>query len=580
MKRLTTIFCCLFFAFVTAQNQYSSVNKALEEENYYQADLEIEKLAKRNPQIKKTVDYNVKKALISTALSNTSQSLFYWIEAKKLYQAAGNKSKAIDINFKIVNLLSSGKNTKQSYKTYLEEVRKFAQETNNDTLKIKLLLQDGIAALDNGLYADAEKLNLIAREKAIKFKKLNFQLTAENNLSAIYNNVLNQPTKALKLLKESERLLENSNNRTDLAYNYINQAGSFFFLTKYDSALVYLDKAAYCSNKTLRRGFGSIIYDIKSLVYDSLGNKAKALEFLKLKNQVEDSLQLVKQNNAIAYYDARYLTKEKELKIVTLESERKSYIAIIAFLGLFALVAILSVFIIRNRRKIKEQKQLIEFQKLEQKLKDRELREIDLILESQEKERKLIAEELHDDLGNTLTALRINFEDYASDNQKPDQKATKVAEIIASAYTKIREISHVKQKSIVGQSGLLVAVQAMAAQLTVSGTFNCEVFPHNLKTPINNSVELLIFRIIQELCTNAIKHAKATNLNIYLSQDDAQLLTLMVEDNGVGFDGDISALNPTSGLRNIESKIETMGGSFTVDSYPGRGTTVIITTQL
>jgi len=96
-----------------------------------------------------------------------------------------------------------------------------------------------------------------------------------------------------------------------------------------------------------------------------------------------------------------------------------------------------------------------------------------------------------------------------------------------------------------------------------------------LETRLDNSLEITIFRIIQELITNVIKHAQATEVTVHLTPHD-DVLNVMVEDNGRGFDVSQIKRGATMGLYSIQKRIENAGGSVFIDSIPNKGTTVII----
>ena len=111
--------------------------------------------------------------------------------------------------------------------------------------------------------------------------------------------------------------------------------------------------------------------------------------------------------------------------------------------------------------------------------------------------------------------------------------------------------------------------------MTVPNKIIFNVIPSGLNKRIDNTVELLLFRIIQELATNCIKHAQASEVNIYINQYDNEI-NVMVEDNGKGFTKETNKTTDGIGLKNMERKIEQLSGSFTIDSKLGKGTTIII----
>lgn len=213
-------------------------------------------------------------------------------------------------------------------------------------------------------------------------------------------------------------------------------------------------------------------------------------------------------------------------------------------------------------------------------MREQELNEIDIMLESQEKERQRIANELHDNLGSLLSALKLNF--HTLGKRESHDKTSKVLfkkteELINETYLQVRNVSHLKNLGVVGKEGLLTAVTKMAEKMTVINRLQFNVIPFGLTGRLENSVEVTLFRIIQELSANIIKHSEATEVNIYLTQHQDSRLNIMIEDNGKGFDTSILKEERSGiGLKNIEKKVEQMDGSFSIDSSVDGGTTIII----
>jgi hypothetical protein len=102
-----------------------------------------------------------------------------------------------------------------------------------------------------------------------------------------------------------------------------------------------------------------------------------------------------------------------------------------------------------------------------------------------------------------------------------------------------------------------------------------QVIPFGLNERLENSLELAIFRMIQELLTNAVKHAQATEITISLTQHENNL-NIIIEDNGKGFNPKNRNKNEGMGLTHIEKKTEQLGGNFSIDSTEGRGTSILI----
>ena len=124
--------------------------------------------------------------------------------------------------------------------------------------------------------------------------------------------------------------------------------------------------------------------------------------------------------------------------------------------------------------------------------------------------------------------------------------------------------------------GLLPAIQKMARTISETNALEVTVEDFGLGERMENSLELMIFRMIQELVANAIKHAKATKVDIHLTQHEKSL-NIIVADNGKGFDRTKLGPDPTGiGLTNVEKRVEHLEGSFTIDSVLGKGTSILI----
>ena len=225
-----------------------------------------------------------------------------------------------------------------------------------------------------------------------------------------------------------------------------------------------------------------------------------------------------------------------------------------------------------------EQEKQIEIHRLENDIKEHELHEIDKILEGQEKERVKIANDLHDNLGSLLATVKLNFNNLKQQNstlEDTDNLFDKTDKLIEEAYQKVRTIAHAKNAGVIANQGLLPAIINIAKKVSIPGKLNVEVIPFGLEERIENTLEVAIFRMIQEIVTNTIKHAEATKISISLTQHD-DVLNIIVEDNGKGFNPKTIAKKEGMGLTNIEKKVEQIGGVFSIDSVKKRGTSIII----
>jgi signal transduction histidine kinase len=288
--------------------------------------------------------------------------------------------------------------------------------------------------------------------------------------------------------------------------------------------------------------------------------------------------------------ETKYQTEKKEkenlkLKAKNIEAEaeqQKSKIFLMVsllFILLGGTIGLLSLKNSKRKRKLAEQDKELETQKNLTLLKEQELTTINAMVDGQEKERKRIAEDLHDNLGSVLATLKLHFENLKMNREKKkinqETLFDKTENLIDEAYLKVRRIAHAKNAGVIANQGLLVAVQMMAEKISSADKIKIEVIDFGLDKRLENSLEITIFRIIQELLTNVMKHAAAKNATINISLYDKNL-NIIIEDNGKGFDFKKVNLKDGMGISSIKTRIEHLDGTFNVDSTIGKGSSIII----
>ncbi|MEI7524652.1 MAG: sensor histidine kinase [Mariniphaga sp.] len=264
--------------------------------------------------------------------------------------------------------------------------------------------------------------------------------------------------------------------------------------------------------------------------------------------------------------DLQLIKKEKEFDEVTLKQQKTQL-----WLLVFVLISVTGAGIFLFYRHQQRQKAVVDAEKILQQ----EAR-MSAVLQVQEDERRRIAKELHDGLGQTLSAIKLNFQSMTHEAISPDSKAdfNKIEKMLDNANVEVRSISHQMMPKELEQFGLVAAVDEML-RINLENTRLKYSFEHNGFTErIGNQTELALFRVLQELVNNVIKHSKADMLNVQIIRH-ANHVVLNVSDNGIGFDVDRYEKKGI-GLLNIASRIDGIKGHLHYESAPGEGTTVII----
>jgi hypothetical protein len=348
-----------------------------------------------------------------------------------------------------------------------------------------------------------------------------------------------------------------------------------------DSAIFYFKKAlklskeynTNLSKETILRNLADSYLDIKDYK-----NSAQVYQNT---FAFRDSLTPVESAKSIEELETKYQTAEKDLEIAQRkavnEKNRNTIIILSAIAAIILLFAILIYLNIRRKKQIAEKARELEKQRADNLFKEQELVTIDAMIAGQESERKRISEDLHDNLGSSLTTIKLYFENLRNQIKDPQAKTVfdKTEILLAETYENVRTMSHARGNGLLASRGLIPAVRELSQRINNSKELELEVHHYGLDQRLENSVELTIFRILQELTTNIVKHATATEASINITSH-TDSLNIMIEDNGKGFSASPLPRRSGMGLSSIEKRVENMGGSFIVDSTPGRGTTITI----
>ncbi|SHG44924.1 Histidine kinase-, DNA gyrase B-, and HSP90-like ATPase [Chryseolinea serpens] len=345
----------------------------------------------------------------------------------------------------------------------------------------------------------------------------------------------------------------------------------------------YLNQASLEVNQadTLRSNYYMNINGSLLLHAESKNDSAYRL----LKKAYEQDFQLDFRRNTldINRLTVELETQEKENANLKLRESRTTLIFALGGAVILCLMSYLAYTNQKSKNKVQRKEKEVQAMKLAKVLKDQELFGIDAMIEGQEKERQRIANDLHDNLGSLLATVKLHFQSLKTkkDRLEPDQDhlLQKTNELIDEAYQKVRAMAHSKNVGVNAQEGLLPAVKTFAAKISISNELVIEVEEHGMEGRLESSLEITMFRIIQELVTNIIKHAQATEAIIHLTQHE-DLINIMVEDNGIGFDIGLIKPGESMGLYSIQRRIENLGGQVTIDSIAEKGTAVIIDVPL
>jgi len=464
-----------------------------------------------------------------------------------------------------------------------QEFHRNGIEYNLKALSLAEQLSDSgsIGKIKNSLGVDYNALNItdtaiVMLEEALKIKEqLDFSegsiANTLHNLGWAYEKK-GEFTKSLDLLRKAESIREHLEDTSGLVDSYNAIGYTFLRQGTYDSAeLLLLNAKELAEDKKMDR-LANYIYSNLDELYFKMGNRLRAYQFLKMHDTLRERIR----DERIVTAGQESLTKhESDKKDRTIDHQDdliSTYSYVIIILVLFALLIALYFY---QRQKLLRQEQTNEKvlfdQQVDRLMREGEMNTINAMMSGKEKERVRIAEDLHDRLGSMLAGLKLHFNAARSKSEIP--KSLEIADtLLNQTIDETRKIAHNLASGVLSKFGLVAALEDLKNTIQASNQLGFEIDTFNLKDRLSADLEVDLYRIVQELVSNTLKHAEAQNVTIQLTRHEDQLLTLMIEDDGRGFD--LSDRSDGLGLRNVQNRIKKHKGEVNIDSNPGRGTTI------
>lgn len=277
-------------------------------------------------------------------------------------------------------------------------------------------------------------------------------------------------------------------------------------------------------------------------------------------NQLESQYRSAEQQRQIADKQVSLLSAENNLR------RKNLWIGIIASIALFLAVIVLLLY----------QKQKAQSHRAASLLQQQEIDKLKAVINAEEKERSRIGRELHDDIMGQLSIIKMNMESLPALlpvlNGSEDYKNIK--DLVEHAGRDIRQTAHNLIPDALLSEGLVQAILYFCTNVQRRTGIIINFQHYGYETPMESGIEISLYRIAQELLQNVIKHARASNVLIQLSQRE-DMLTLTVEDDGTGVNADLRTMEGM-GLKSIHARLKAMNGSIDMHRRQPRGTSVTV----
>lgn len=272
----------------------------------------------------------------------------------------------------------------------------------------------------------------------------------------------------------------------------------------------------------------------------------------------------------------KYETQKKEAQIKLQESQIKQK-NIFNYSLLISTVALLAILFLAYRNF--DHRKKLQLQRISELETEKQLLASESLLKGQEEERGRLAKDLHDGLGGLLSGVKLHLGAMKGNLILTQANRTifeKALDKLDESISEMRRVAHNMMPEALLKLGLQQAVTDYCADLSQhhSLEINCEM--HGLNERLDGTEEVVLFRIIQELVNNAIKHAQAKHLLVQIVRQENGHTSVTVEDDGIGFDIEKINVYQSAGIQNIRSRVNYLRGNMDVKTQPGKGTSVYI----
>ena len=269
-----------------------------------------------------------------------------------------------------------------------------------------------------------------------------------------------------------------------------------------------------------------------------------------------------------------------------MQNQNAEIISVFIIGGTMAIMLVLfivAIVLLYQRRQQRHERDLI---KLKEEYDQELLRSQ---LEIQERTLKTISQELHDNIGQMLSVVKLSVSGalYTMDKQTPEYESiTASKDILNKAIGDLSNLTKSLHTDRIAQVGLDESIHYEIETIKKTGLVDIEFIreasDHHFS--LNGQTSVFLFRMFQEIVNNTLKHSKATRVNVYINYTMDNTFVLKIEDNGVGFDFNEKKNTASSssgvGLKSMMNRAKLIKADFLIDSKPGRGTTITIALPL
>jgi signal transduction histidine kinase len=399
--------------------------------------------------------------------------------------------------------------------------------------------------------------------------------------SAFYNNMgncylySNRPDSARYFFTQCLALDSTGGNLHFMVDNFLTLGGLSLQQKELQAAEQFYLKAINLADSIQEKQLKAQAWKELAVLYRQQNNLDKAITAKDSAAAVKDRIINEKSENKIAELKEVYETEKKEQTIALQEIKLSRQWLLLAGSAVLLTSLLFSGWLSYRRYTIRKEREL------EASLMEQREKAMLAILQAEDGERRRIAAELHDGVGQVMIAAWMNLQALESQvntlDSQQQQSLAKAIAMVGDGCKEVREVSHAMMPNVLLNKGLENAVRNFTQEID-SSILSIRLHTQGLESRMDAMVETILYRVIQESVNNTIRHAAATELDISID-NNTDGISVLIEDNGKGFDPATVLSNHSAtglGLQNIKSRIAFLNGTVEWDSSEGNGTVVTI----
>ncbi|MEP7256455.1 MAG: sensor histidine kinase [Ferruginibacter sp.] len=519
--------------------------------------------------------------------NDRAKAIEYYLQSVRLWETCSDKNRLSALYSNISWLFTEQKEYDKAIE-YGNKALALSQSLGDDNSTVNALLNLSGTYGDLSNYKKQFELLQMALPLAKKGNDIEQVATVYDDLGSHYF-LQEKYNSSLENYLEGHKYVLQLGNKYHLCTSFSMLALVYHKLNQDKTALQYILQAEHVANEVGARANLKEIYMTRAEIEQQAGNYKLASEYFAKTLTLSDSLFKAETSKKIAEIEAQYQNEKKQKEIIGLEKDKQIQSISLtqkSTLNYFLLTLLTALIIVgflgyRNfyhRHQLAKQQDELQQQRISELEKNKQLVAVDSMLKGQEEERSRLAKDLHDGLGGLLSGVKFSLSNMkdnlviTADNMAVFERSL---DMIDNSIKELRRVAHNMMPELLTKFGLDEALKEYCNTINATNLLSLKYQSMGMDARLETSVEIITYRIIQELINNIMKHAAATEAMVQLIKEDDRF-SIIVEDNGKGFDTSSPNNNKGAGLINIQSRVDYLKGRLDIHSEAGKGTLVNI----